>query len=29
LQLGMKAVGVKPRDGMRSTDYGVIRNKDA
>ena len=28
LRLGMKAVGVKPRDGMKSTDYGVIRNKD-
>ena len=28
LRLGMKAVGGKRRDGMKSTDYGVVRNKD-
>ena len=28
LRLGLAALGVEPDRGMRSTDYGVIRNKD-
>jgi len=28
LRLGMTAIGVSPRDGMKSTDYGVVRDKD-
>ena len=27
LRLGMEALGAEPSRGMRSTDYGVIRNK--
>ena len=29
LRLGLKAVGGKRRDGMKSTDFGVVRNRDA
>ena len=29
LRLGLEAIGVEPRRDMRSTDYGVIRNKDS
>jgi hypothetical protein len=28
LRLGMEALGADASRGMRSTDYGVIRNKD-
>ena len=28
LRLGMKAVSGKRRDGMKSTDYGLVRDKD-
>jgi len=28
LRLGLEAIGAEPRRDMRSTDYGVIRNKD-
>jgi hypothetical protein len=28
LRLGLAALGVEPDRAMRSTDYGVIRNKD-
>ena len=28
LRLGMQALGAEPDRGMRSTDFGVIRNKD-
>jgi hypothetical protein len=28
LRLGMQALGVEPNRGMRSADYGVLRNSD-
>lgn len=28
LRLGMSAIGTEPSRGMRSTDFGVIRNQD-
>jgi hypothetical protein len=28
LRLGMAALGSEPNRGMRSTDYGVLRNAD-
>jgi len=28
LRLGLEAIGAAPNRTMRSTDYGVIRNKD-
>ena len=28
LRLGMQALGVEPNQGMRSADYGVLKNND-